>query len=495
MDDPRILHPLDQGQCGSCWAFATATVVGDHFRILGPRTSDFPSPTAVLSCLTAKTPDNCMGCKGAYDMLQCFDTWASMPNGVKGVECTAAKPLNQPCQRKPAKCDYNWCISNAKLCDTVDIASYCGELSDDKCDSPRQYKLKRGVGLDGYVGGNLSQTTLNYNAVATILVNLGPLVAAFTVALDFMDWNSQWNEDDGTDVFVCQMNRGVCVETGKATDPRENDGSHAISVVGYGWGYLKKGPSVGTQRFEHRKDGTLIGTHEVKDYYRYQISEDPADGREVLYWIARNSWSHLVGDHGCFRIVASTDGLGEEEAVNLTFTKFGNFFCYGEPIPHRYKCDANYRCQYDPNGPYATYAECDDKCGYFQVKDRRECSSDPKDLPSAYTTQRYSKKENCEMDAKYRCTPTEGCLIGEDPNGNTTRGLEACETQCPFVCVDKQCVHQFNTSGGMTREQCTAQCNPRESFGPLGKTSVTVFVVMALLLVVFAVMMFFVMRK
>jgi len=78
---PACIHPvLNQGQCGSCWAFGTTESFSDRICVATNGSINVVvSPQEVVSCdLTSD------GCNGGYE----WSSWAFMQiNGVKSYDC------------------------------------------------------------------------------------------------------------------------------------------------------------------------------------------------------------------------------------------------------------------------------------------------------------------------------------------------------------------------------------------------------------------------
>jgi len=83
-------EPLDQGSCGSCWAFASTKAIQAHYAIHNNASVPPLSPQTFVNCV--KNPDGCGGtggCEGATGEL------AFTLSMVKGVATTKDLPYTQ----------------------------------------------------------------------------------------------------------------------------------------------------------------------------------------------------------------------------------------------------------------------------------------------------------------------------------------------------------------------------------------------------------------
>ena len=265
----NIEVPRDQGLCGSCWAFSSATTLGDRYaikfsedgKVRGSNLAESkvfgikapkPSTTWTLSC---SSPDNGVanGCNGGLtsDAISFFGT-----TGSKAEACWPYTMVqNNPANIKPPNAE--WfpypCLS------AVDD-NCCNSCCSNPLSKNKMYaiKLKNGeyysalwVKKSDYVLNmsdiDLPSSILN---IKKEIYSKGPVVSAFAVYNDFFDfWEKKAGNPD--EVYVPNASSGF-------------DGGHAIVIVG--WGVNSKG---------------------------------------IQYWLIRNSWGVYGGDVGYFKMACS----------------------------------------------------------------------------------------------------------------------------------------------------------------------------------------------
>ena len=88
------IHPvMNQGSCGSCWAFGATEVLSDRLCIAsGGKVDQVLSPQYLVSCDTSKS----LGCSGGYP-YNAFQYLAT--NGAPTSECTPYKAKNGVCPK------------------------------------------------------------------------------------------------------------------------------------------------------------------------------------------------------------------------------------------------------------------------------------------------------------------------------------------------------------------------------------------------------------
>lgn len=274
---PGLITPsLDQGTCGSCWAFSTATGISDRIRIksassaatdqlkqtisyqpmgLGERYGVLNNldPLALVNCdlcgsSQAALPNtvsflasqgNCnTGCDGgviayAYDYVR--------QRGMPNMQCTGSNsPSTIGCNpTSSSNCACNESDSNGNPCDMYRISSYYNLVSDSDTDQQKQNKIQR-----------------------DIMTN-GPVTIGYSVYESF----ETFFENNPTGIYT-------------SADQSSNDanlGGHAVDIIGWG--------------------------------------TDPAKGD---YWLVRNSWGTSWGDAGVFRIQYNWGDFIQEGAWGAT---------------------------------------------------------------------------------------------------------------------------------------------------------------------------------
>ena len=234
----------DQGKCGGCWAFATASALGDRYALKYNIAAPYPSSAWLI---TNAKPDNipsnqeCL--KGGNTFLA--GKWLEN-NGIKLEKCwpysiirdknyISPEPLNQ----LPKDCCYNCCSDDfiKQLSETVLF-----------CD-PHSTK---------YLAVTDNEETENVNAEATIaaiqydIMAYGPVVSSFNVYEDFMEY---WIHDAPSGKIYMR-------------NSDKFSGGHAVVLTGWG--------------------------------------QENVNGKLIRYWEVRNSWGP-TGDGGYCKIAFSTD--------------------------------------------------------------------------------------------------------------------------------------------------------------------------------------------
>jgi cathepsin B len=169
---PGCIHPIrDQGQCGSCWAFAASEVLSDRTCIASNGTENVVlSPQYLLSCNNVLDH----GCNGGTPL---FSWWFI---GTDGLVTDACLPYESYNGTQPLKCkDFTACADGTPL---------------------KKYYGKSPASLN------------NPASIQANLMQYGPVEAAMTVYQDFMTYQG-----------------GVYVHTSGS-----ELGGHAIKITGWG---------------------------------------------------------------------------------------------------------------------------------------------------------------------------------------------------------------------------------------------------------------------
>lgn len=178
-----VCKPQNQGQCGSCWAFATATSAADRWAIHTMTPAVMRSASHILSCVVQDSK----GCNGGY--LQ--EAAEAIENG--GLPSEACQP-------------YTWCCGNQTppICDKKCVSAAVKY-------EPIFAQLKSTHAV-------VSPTNDPAGTIDAIKQNIwlyGPCAAAFAVYSDF--------ETEAGKGAVYIKKAGA-----------KSEGGHAVSIVGWG---------------------------------------------------------------------------------------------------------------------------------------------------------------------------------------------------------------------------------------------------------------------
>ena len=277
-----ITKPLNQGLCGSCWAFAVATVLSDRWAIANKTNSPMLSPTYLLSCNDKKdivpTINNQKCDGGAPSIAIEF----AHRQGMTNLNCQS----------------YAWCLDSAKCggkssgagnAELNRLVPTCGNtcLDFEKKDggvvetkaSQNPFEVLKvdawpkdeiGTSVFNKISMPSSKTFIGSDAkqiIADIKQELwarGPVVSTFQIWEDFFLINSWYQGESGL-IYMRDYNRRY-----------ESNGYHAVSIVGWG-------------------------------------TDKDKDGKPLGYWIVRNSWGTAPD------IVGHTDGF-----FKVAFSDFEN---------------------------------------------------------------------------------------------------------------------------------------------------------------------------
>jgi cathepsin B len=140
---PGCVHPvLDQGQCGSCWAFGATEALSDRFCIASKNSVNVVlSPQYLVDCDTSS-----FGCNGGYP----DKAWQFMK--TRGVPLNSCVPYTAADGSCPSKCSNG---ATMTLYKAATVSTYSGPTS-----------------------------------IQAAIMALGPIEVSFTVYQDFMSYTS-----------------------------------------------------------------------------------------------------------------------------------------------------------------------------------------------------------------------------------------------------------------------------------------------------------------
>lgn len=263
----NIESARDQGQCGSCWAFSSASALGDRYSIkFGPdgkvrganlATSTTmgikalkPSVAWTLSC--SNQPNTSNGCDGGLTS-DAFTFFGKTGNKMEACwpysivqNNPAGKWLSYPCLGGVNDNCCNSCCGNPLAKNKL----YTIRLNNGEFYEALWLKKREG-NITGVSDLDIEGTIVN---IKREIYKKGPVVSAFAVYKDFLDfWENKARDPDA--VYIPNSKSGF-------------DGGHAVVIVG--WGTNSKG---------------------------------------TKYWLIRNSWGTSGGDTGYFKMAFSNQIL------------------------------------------------------------------------------------------------------------------------------------------------------------------------------------------
>lgn len=267
---PAMKNVLNQGQCGSCWAYSTTSTLTDMFVVAG---YDYYwlNPLTVLSC-TFQNSD--------------FTTNGSPSQGCNGgMPATAYKFLSE----KGTQTDKNYKISQQWNGlwhnQTNDSDSTHFSLYNKGCNLYGKYFAKKNSEKSCVITNDQNQIDKDatITMMKTMILTRGAITSKFMVYKDFGSFsqgNDMWTATNGVYIhnFTNSLYKGKLL--GGGIKPQQSlDGGHAIEIVG--WGTEKNCPI----------------------YHNGKVIHSSID-----YWLVKNSWGSDWGNLGGFFKIAMTGG-------------------------------------------------------------------------------------------------------------------------------------------------------------------------------------------
>jgi hypothetical protein len=326
----NLLYPIvKQHSCGSCWAWAVASMLSDRYALAYNKPNPKISPTGIISgiyCKMARSRDIDLydACEGGSS----FDALMLVTDISKSNVPVLCDPLVSSSKDdlrrlfKSLDCDnYDWCDKNPKCNKSLlskessrhllDQFSKEGKLNDivpDYTTKCQTYKVVSGSGkveiLPSYSDQNLDIRIKRCYALEDIesikysLYTKGTVITNFVIFPDMIykpdDQDLCWVE---TDNIYFHKKGCVIYDLG---EPHDNDdllGYHSATLVGWG------------QKTFNRK----------KLYAQLKVPYKAGDPENITisYWIGRNTWGENWNNGGYFKVAFTDKKLGINTEVGL----------------------------------------------------------------------------------------------------------------------------------------------------------------------------------
>jgi hypothetical protein len=307
--DPRVSkysqyvsRPENQQKCGSCFAFACASVINDVF-IFGRKLKFNPdiSPLSILSCVKDKTSN--LQCDGG-DPLGVLDY--IVRNGITTNKCmnyhqtcSAIPSCYQPIKKAfdEAKRDQVFKSSNSAI-----KLPPCGCCPG--CNNNFSYYINQPILISENTATNIEGRSDAVYNIKQHLYIYGGAVTGYIVYANFVHDKSNGKFEKTRGIYIESENYcpDPIIENGKKKliNPKEFMGCHAVSIVGWG---IEKNPI-------KLDDGTVL--------------------KQTPYWIARNSWSDKWGLKGYFKMAMYQKIDKKEINQTCAFERINNVTISGQ---------------------------------------------------------------------------------------------------------------------------------------------------------------------
>lgn len=238
-----IMKPIDQGECGSCWAVSATTVLSDRYAIKNNIPNPLLSSAVTLSC-ASQAPSNILCELGGhpYDAGVFFEnkgtkTETCWPYSIIGVESS------QCLTSFPDGCCYNCCDSDKTM------KNYWDTYTAVKGTTKNLYALN-------------SDNTVDINATTLLIQNEimtnGPVVGSYLCYDSFQNW---W-KNGAQGVYINNPGKD------------EKFGGHAVVIVGWGFDNAS-----GKRYWIVRNSWGLTG--DGSGYFKFAFSADIPESSRV----------------------------------------------------------------------------------------------------------------------------------------------------------------------------------------------------------------------
>lgn len=266
-----ITPVYNQGLCGSCWAFSSASCLSDRFAIANKTKSPQFSPTYFLSCDKNKIPGTLSANQGCSGGIPSSAFQFARDKGIPSIFCQ----------------DYDWCMKNKSCFTTKSVGAgadalnkiipecqqsclKCAEQPDGsvRC-SPEtsEFKVYKADSwpkseLDNkqvYIAEHTNAAKTFFGDGQKVITEIkeevwlrGPVVACYKIVQDFVV-REKWHKGKNGLIYINDRKKNY-----------KSLGYHAVVIMGWGM-------------------------------------DENADGSKLPYWIVKNSWGDHYADNGYFK--------------------------------------------------------------------------------------------------------------------------------------------------------------------------------------------------
>ena len=291
---PRYIGKIrNQGSCGSCWAFATASCLGDRFAIM--------SQGQVADNLKNKDGDIVVDADGSYQTTGPLELAAQMlivcqynitydkdGNPIAGTKNTQAchgnnlentwrylRDLGTSTEECVPYTLSNWFKEDPVPSCTDQIGKDFASCSNGK---PMDLIFRA---INAYAVPGTKEQGGCVSQIQTEILQLGPVTSGFAMTADFQNWN------------------GIFPPVYKYDGVSPSRGGHAVKIIG--WGV-----------YNHAVDPKYM---KLSKPVNPKIEEEYKKHNGEEYWIIANTWGPKWGRDGYFYMLKGTNERMIEENV------------------------------------------------------------------------------------------------------------------------------------------------------------------------------------
>jgi hypothetical protein len=358
----NLLYPVvKQHSCGSCWAWAVASMLSDRYALAFNKPNPKISPTGIISgiyCMMKRSSeielyDACQG-GSSYDALILVTDITQSPTPVLCDPLVSSSKDDLRMLFKSLDCDnYDWCdknprcnksllykASNKHLLDQFAKEGDLNELVPDYTVKCQTYNIlsdsAKVQALPSITSNSIDIKIKRCYALEDIesikysLFTKGTVITNFVIYPDIInkpdDQKLYWEETDN--IYIHKKGCSI-YDLGEPLDNDDLLGFHSATIVGWG-----------QHKFNRKR---------LFEQLKIPFKSGDPDSITISYWIGRNTWGDGWNGNGYFKI-AFTDkalGINTEVGADIPINLHLNA-CY---LPCEKPCDkGNDKCQIIPFG-------------------------------------------------------------------------------------------------------------------------------------------------